>query len=928
MRNEPSWNRKTLALLHDPPEKAYDLWNHERRASLCARLAGLDEFYHQQKEADWQASAADRMVFPANKRGFGQNVAFRHPLTGAPADLAFPDHAAADKLLGDTFPPVSETDPRHRHWIIWRTWMQQAASQPGAGALPYLPADTRIPDGSIWNHNAVTSAFEGTRGEDGKLHPALLLFQIGPVQEFIAQARSTRDLWSGSYLLSWLVAAVIAKLTGDLGPDCVISPALRGQPLYDWIHRRMLEQSRFTSPDGASSASFAEAFKIASPDFQELALTPNLPNRILALVPESYPVPDLVDALNEEFRKIADRCWDFFGKHAPLKGSWKPAWDFQTGHFLQTAWQLWPCGTIPATTALLEHVSGPGRAAFARARAAAATTPTEDLNHRCYPTREPSGFAWAGNYLLASHRLAARRATREFDAWQAHPSAGERDAYSGKEEALVDADWIDRAQKVPTIRHLFRGGERLGAINLIKRVWHKAYLDPVHHLKRTREAFDSVYAIAAGGWKARMEQKLREDGECWAAFLAFAKSAHDASDRQTTMESIRSAPNRREGNIQEMDWLEKLDAELLVPDTWEAAGAPEVAGTLRTLLGKTRLGPPPVYYAVIALDGDKIGARLSGENNPLVRDLLSEAAVDYFEKLEGAVDWLNGPRPVSPSFHLGFSEALSNFGLYCARRVVEAHHGQLIYSGGDDVLAMVPASEAFACASGLRMAFRGDAALARSRSYSDHFVDPGVDGFVQLGKKFRHPAEPDWPLLVPGPALDVSAGIAVGHVKAPLQDLIHEAHAQEKRAKAESTGEGGGGLGRSAVSAKLLKRSGEHVVWGTKFASPGTELLDHLRQQVSPHHPSFAPRMQGLLTLLLRADRAALESDSPLVVAELTWALGQLDSGPAKSTPQAREDLLDLTKAYLRHLTETQRPATDLISLFASAAFLTRLTVD
>jgi len=36
---------------------------------------------------------------------------------------------------------------------------------------------------------------------------SLLKLQIGPVQDFIAQARSTRDLWSGSYLLSWLMAA-------------------------------------------------------------------------------------------------------------------------------------------------------------------------------------------------------------------------------------------------------------------------------------------------------------------------------------------------------------------------------------------------------------------------------------------------------------------------------------------------------------------------------------------------------------------------------------------------------------------------------------------------------------------------------------------------------------------------------------------------
>ena len=43
----------------------------------------------------------------------------------------------------------------------------------------------------------------------------LLKVQIGPVQDFIAQARSTRDLWSGSYLLSWLVAAGIKALPSD-----------------------------------------------------------------------------------------------------------------------------------------------------------------------------------------------------------------------------------------------------------------------------------------------------------------------------------------------------------------------------------------------------------------------------------------------------------------------------------------------------------------------------------------------------------------------------------------------------------------------------------------------------------------------------------------------------------------------------------------
>lgn len=45
---------------------------------------------------------------------------------------------------------------------------------------------------------------------------SLLLFTIGPVQPFIAQARKTRDLWLGSYLLSRLMEAAMRGLEENL----------------------------------------------------------------------------------------------------------------------------------------------------------------------------------------------------------------------------------------------------------------------------------------------------------------------------------------------------------------------------------------------------------------------------------------------------------------------------------------------------------------------------------------------------------------------------------------------------------------------------------------------------------------------------------------------------------------------------------------
>ena len=56
-------------------------------------------------------------------------------------------------------------------------------------------------------------------------HSHLLLVTIGPIQEFIAQARRTRDLWFGSHALSELsraAARAIADREGSL-----IFPALQ-----------------------------------------------------------------------------------------------------------------------------------------------------------------------------------------------------------------------------------------------------------------------------------------------------------------------------------------------------------------------------------------------------------------------------------------------------------------------------------------------------------------------------------------------------------------------------------------------------------------------------------------------------------------------------------------------------------------------------
>ncbi|MCY4560228.1 MAG: type III-B CRISPR-associated protein Cas10/Cmr2, partial [Chloroflexi bacterium] len=56
---------------------------------------------------------------------------------------------------------------------------------------------------------------------------------IGPVQGFVAQSRRTRDLWSSSYLLSFLAGHAMhgAQSAGGI----VIKPSVDEDLLYQWV---------------------------------------------------------------------------------------------------------------------------------------------------------------------------------------------------------------------------------------------------------------------------------------------------------------------------------------------------------------------------------------------------------------------------------------------------------------------------------------------------------------------------------------------------------------------------------------------------------------------------------------------------------------------------------------------------------------------
>lgn len=499
---------------------------------------------------------------------------------------------------------------------------------------------------------------------------SLLKFQIGPVQDFIAQARSTRDLWSGSYLLSWLVAAGVRAIPDFR--DTLIFPNPARQPML---------QERLPKDDPG-------------------LLIPNLPNIFIARVEgDADEVAKAVkDKIEGEWRRIYEAVWAQRAKIG-LPTEAKERYDAQVKRHLSIAWQITPL----------------------------------------------AGTDYATAYAHNGWHLDAVRQLRDFRAWDSADGMMEKDSLSGKEEALVGGtDYQKRmaalaAEKKGSIEEAYanlfaKHADYLGAVAIIKRCWHLAYLNYAHQPRLpTRSGDFRIRSIPA---------------------IAARTSKHD----------------------DEEDPQEKTSGEK--------------------------------YIAAIAFDGDSIGRWVNG-------DFLADRS-----KLK--------------EHHNDFSKALSHFALNEVRRIVEGTvedqqagiwKGQLIYAGGDDVVCLVPADVALGMTASLRKAFC-DATTEIE----------GVDPKTQTKVK-----------------PDASAGIAIGHIHAPLQYLIREAQKAEKRAKAV--------VGRPAFSVTLMKRSGEISHWGSKWSGGGLALYQAIAEHMKAGDLSakFPHRVCQLLTPYLIAPTKLME---------------------------------------------------------------------
>jgi CRISPR-associated protein Cmr2 len=362
--------------------------------------------------------------------------------------------------------------------------------------------------------------------------------------------------------------------------------------------------------------------------------------------------------------------------------------------------------------------------------------------------------------------LAARKSCRQF----AQPEWGgnrPKSSLDGNRESVIpestypsQADSPEKRQE--KIKLLFtnyhaRNAERLSGVDLLKRLGKS----------RKQQSFPSTSHISSMPVRQRLREGNDEVKQAWQAYIeALREVAEDLVESEQVSKEVAGEPHAVFGYADGSLLFESRLTEYFgnaIPD--------EVQRAFKGFFKTAGIGPVSPYYTLLMGDGDGIGAMIS--------------------KLE------------EPSEHRQFSQTLARFAGK-AQKIITDHQGAAVYTGGDDVLALLPLHTALQCAAELAAAFRQ---MMKTEGYEVTF----------------------------------SVGIAIGHHLEPLEDALELVRKAEKEAKSVP--------GKNALAIIEAKRSGaERMIkgqWGQLDSRLLTLTTFYQREQL-PHGLAYQLRDMAL----------------------------------------------------------------------------------
>lgn len=146
----------------------------------------------------------------------------------------------------------------------------------------------------------------------------ILHFTLGPVQSFVEQARRTRDLWAGSFLLSYLAGhAMKAVIEGG------------GRISFPTVQ------------DGSGDSTDELLKAITYGITHDGPKIGSLPNRFKAETPEGFDPKACEEAVYEAWRKVADAAWEkYVSPMESLGKDTRSIWDRQVESFWDMSWVI------------------------------------------------------------------------------------------------------------------------------------------------------------------------------------------------------------------------------------------------------------------------------------------------------------------------------------------------------------------------------------------------------------------------------------------------------------------------------------------------------------------------------------------------------------------------------------------------------------
>lgn len=836
--------------------------------------------YRHVQRADWWAAAADRPQWPMEeitvptKRGDEKTLQIApwaqvrwtnkpvliHPLTAEQYDLGTLKETDFHDIKGRNFKHLSsllvaldKQTPDALEWrktllALWRFGSELAEENDNGklGALwRLLPADTRVPDHSIWDHLDLTSAFSGAFAADENGEAALLTLAIGPVQSFIASARKMEDLWAGSHLLARLSWEAMKPVCERLGPDAILFPRLRGVPQVDlWLKEQGLPAEFFQDCEWQKGGTDANPLFAAA-----------LPNRFVAVVPASQ-----AKAIAEQVQTAVRNWLQNLGKTVlaellaeaglPADGELychqqmrEQLADFPEVHWAAVPFSLIgignPAKQTDLNTAQLSEAmrpffgaeTGQGEPGFLASPAWQLLQKELQLNERgkksTFFAPNP-GMLYPAVHELAERALAAAKTVRPF---AQSSQQGWRCTLSGETEWLTTAaeqlHWNQNHRKkqgtlwtkIAANRPAWaKEGEHLGALPAIKRLWPTLFAREVGQALGDKSIGRFIVSTHTMALAQQLDQWVQNNGSCTPELQRrlerYAKQLDRVALPRLLVRHAHNADTHTLKNAALLPSLLDLAGEESISETEAALIRSAVRQTLASVRPNQDDDRLETYYSLLLMDGDRMGAWLSGGDDYAISYRQSfhpqvQAGFDKHAQGQPSIQqYGQQKRALSPNRHLAISGALNDFSLTVVRHVVENEHlGRLIYAGGDDVFAMLPVADLLNTMQRLRHVYSGVTPEDQGKDWGDLQKDrKGLhckNGFAWLDGKL---------MRMMGSKATASCGAVIAHHQAPLAAVRRELAAAEQRAKNEG--------GRDAFSITIVKRSGGALRLTAKWGKP------------------------------------------------------------------------------------------------------------